>query len=135
MRKINEIHLHHSASNHVDHDDLQVIEKWHLARKFNSIGYHYFIDRKNGQLFFGREIEKAPASIRGRNDYAVAICLSGDFSKKNLLPNDKQMETLLKLLKNLLAIFDLKSSDIYGHNQVSNTLCPGFDMDYIRSFL
>lgn len=135
MRQIGEIHLHHSSSNYANHDNLAYIRKIHVDENgWSDVGYHYFINRR-GDINIARPIEKIPASIRGRNAHAIAICLSGNFAESGITPTARQVVNLTKLLLNLLAIFNLKPSDVYGHNELANTLCPGFNPDLIRSIL
>lgn len=134
MRAIKEVHLHHTATNYKSHDNIDIIRKWHKEKGWSDIGYTYFIDSRGG-LHLGRPIEKAPASIKGRNNYAIAIALSGSFKEKNLLPSEEQVETIVNLLKNLMAIFDLEVSDIYGHRELAITICPGFNAKMIRNLL
>lgn len=75
MRKINKVILHCSDSDYANHDDIKVIKEWHLARKFNDVGYHYFI-RKDGLIQKGRDITIIGAHCKGQNKSSIGICLS-----------------------------------------------------------
>jgi hypothetical protein len=135
MRKINQIHVHHTGSNYAQHDNVHTIRKWHVENNgWSDIGYTYFISQ-GGNLFLGRPIERIPASIRGHNNYAVAIALSGSFEQGRIHPRAGQIETLIDLLRNLLAIFDLKTSNVYAHRELANTLCPGFNIEPVKEVL
>lgn len=119
-RKITSIFLHCTASDSPSHDDVSVIQDWHLQRGFNDIGYHYLIN-KNGNIQTGRDIEKTPAAQRGHNANSIAICLHGlkDFT-------EAQFESLRMLCNQINDYYD-KRIIIRGHKEVSNKSCPVVD--------
>jgi N-acetyl-anhydromuramyl-L-alanine amidase AmpD len=130
MRQINKIIVHCSDSDINAHDHINTIERWHLERGFNGVGYHFFI-RRNGDLQLGRPIEKPGAHARGSNSYSIGICLHG----REIFTNG-QLDTLKKLCKNYMRVFDLKVTDIIGHYEInSRKTCPNLDMVKFREEL
>jgi len=119
-RKVTKIYIHCSASDNPEHDDIKVITRWHLARRFKWVGYHYFITSQ-GEVQKGRDLEKMPAAQKGHNKDSIAICVSGlsSFTEKSLFA-----------LKQLcLDIDDEYDSQVtfHGHCEVSAKRCPVFD--------
>ena len=60
MREINKIIVHCSATREGENFEVAEIRKWHLARGFNDIGYHFYIDLY-GEIHKGRDISKIGA--------------------------------------------------------------------------
>jgi hypothetical protein len=71
-RKIHRVFLHCSASDYAHHDNVATMTKWHLARGFKEVGYHFFI-QKDGTLEYGRDVEKTPAAQKRHNLNTLAI--------------------------------------------------------------
>ncbi len=120
-RKVHHVFIHCSASDRPEHDNIETIRQWHLARGFSDVGYHYFI-RKDGTLEKGRPLEKTPAAQKGHNRHTIAICLHGLKIEKF---TDAQKETLLKLCKTIDAAYD--NISFHGHCEVSAKACPVID--------
>lgn len=130
MRKIETIHIHYSATDYAHHDNIAFIRKVHVKeRKWSDIGYNYFIDKKGG-VFIGRPISRSPASIKGYNFGAVAICVSGLTGI-----TEKQKESLIKLVQNLVTIFGITEENILRHRDLADTLCPSFDINFLKEAL
>lgn len=130
MRVISGIIIHCSDSDIKKHDDISIIREWHIQRGFNDVGYQIFI-KKNGVAQLGRPVEKIGAHCRGENNYTIGICLSGrsKFTKK-------QIKEAAKWVKHYMAIFELGSKDVYGHNEFnSKKTCPNIDMTEFRGLL
>lgn len=141
MRKIKEIHLHCSASLWGNAEE---IARWHVARGWDGIGYHAVIlnsfpfhallrEKKpdlesDGMVEYGRVVDLAPASVKGRNKHALAVCLvgMGKYSKK-------QLASTHMLVAAWSVQYGISPNQIYGHCELdSSTLCPLFDMDEFR---
>ena len=118
-RKVNQVFLHHSASDLPEHDDISVIRKWHLERGFKDVGYHYFITM-NGLIQAGRPLEKIPAAQKGHNKNTIAICLSGE-----AFFSDRQKASLVFICNRINENYD--NITFHGHKEVGNTLCPAYD--------
>ena len=76
MRKITEIILHCAATPEGKDFTVADIDRWHRARKFNGIGYHYVIYR-DGTVHAGRPVERSGAHCTGHNAQSVGVCYIG----------------------------------------------------------
>lgn len=132
--------------------EVQEFTKWHLARGWSGIGYHYvvlngrpfsdvaFIDFLDGQIQPGRHLDDDPifsrdergAHVAGRNSESIGICLVGRTKF-----TDKQLVVSKTLLLSLANRFSLGIRDILGHYEDPNTekTCPNIPMDAYREFL
>lgn len=129
MRKISTIIIHCAATKPSMDIGLKEIEKWHLERGFNSVGYHYII-RRNGQIENGRPKDRAGAHTQGHNANSIGICLVGGISEKgapeaNFTRNQwKSLERLIRILK-----ADFPWVTVHGHNEFTKAkACPSFDV-------
>lgn len=133
------VHIHCSDSSF---GSKVVIEGWHRAKKWREIGYHFVINNcyedskdirlrlpdfdRDGKIEEGRDLDRQPASIKGFNKDAIAICLVG----KDTFTG-KQFESLVTLIKELKTRFQIIS--IVGHYELDDKkTCPDIDMDYLR---
>lgn len=127
MRKINFIIVHCSATQEGRNVDVAEITKWHKARGFNTIGYHYVI-YLDGSIHPGRPETQIGAHCQGRNTDSIGVCYIGGLDK-NGKPKDtrtlKQKESLLNLLKDLKKRFP--NAKICSHRDFANKACPCFD--------
>jgi len=118
MRKINQIHIHCSATRKIV--NAETIRKWHTSepRNWSDIGYHFVI---TNQIEVGRILERVPASARGHNSNAIAICYAGGLNPQTGEPEDtrtpRQKELLIKLIKRLKTKFP--NASIHGHRDLS----------------
>ncbi|WP_297438933.1 N-acetylmuramoyl-L-alanine amidase [uncultured Clostridium sp.] len=112
----NTIYIHHSVQN----IEIQNIHTLHLKNGWAGMGYHYFID-KAGIIYKGRDDDKIGAQAKNNNINSLGVCLQGDFEEDIL--GDVQRDSLLKLLRYLT--LKNKIVDIRGHEEVTETLCPG----------
>ena len=127
MREVNSIHIHHSGTDYAHHDYVAFIRKIHVKQNgWRDVGYNYFINQK-GHLFICRPINQSPASIKGHNFGAIAICVSGASGI-----NDDQKSTLIKLCRNLVSIFNIDEKNILRHKDLADTLCPNFDINFLK---
>ena len=110
------IYIHHSVKN----IEIQNIHTLHLENGWAGMGYHYFID-KAGIIYKGRDDEKIGAQAKNNNINSLGVCLQGDFEEDIL--EKVQRDSLLKLLRYLT--LKNKIIDIRGHEEVTETLCPG----------
>jgi N-acetyl-anhydromuramyl-L-alanine amidase AmpD len=121
MRGIDLIVVHCSDSDNPAHDDVSVINQWHLERGFSGVGYHYFI-KNNGDIQKGRPDEKIGAHVKGCNKSSLGVCLHGRkrFTKE-------QFKSLQTLLVKLIIEYGLTSTSVKEHNKLDKTkTCPNF---------
>jgi len=121
------ITIHHSASGDVSVD---TIRQWHLKRGFVDIGYAWIV-RQNGDLEYGRPMNRRGAHVKYKNYRNLGICVTGHFERYS--PSEAQYSSLKTLLKFLCFAFNIPESNIYLHKDLANTVCPGkfFDRDRI----
>lgn len=134
MRPLKQIILHHSASKAGDHS-WEDIRKWHLARGWSDIGYHYGIvdDGDGWQTKVGRPVEIAGAHAKGFNADSIGICFEGNFDKHRMPQG--QIEVGIQLIARLVAKYGIALDAIKGHRDLPYaTACPGryFPMHQIR---
>lgn len=100
------------------------IHVWHKERDnpFDGIGYHYVI-RVDGVIENGRPEFWQGAHASGHNKNSIGICMIGtdEYSLD-------QWMALSELVNGILARYP--ESKVIGHNEVSNKICPGFDVQY-----
>ena len=116
-RHIDRVFIHCSASDNKNHDDINVIEDWHLDRGFDGVGYSFFI-KKDGTIQNGRELDRTPAAQKDHNKGTIAICLHGleHFT-------ETQFDSLIVLC---YSIAETYSVSFHGHCEVSSKTCPVF---------
>lgn len=126
-RSINLIIVHCSATKEGMDYTVADIKKWHLARKFSDIGYHYVIYR-DGSVHNGRDVNISGAHCEGYNSHSIGICYIGGLDKNGKPKDtrtDAQKTSLLKLLKTLKGMYP--KATIHGHKEYANKACPCFD--------
>ncbi|MFW5517356.1 MAG: N-acetylmuramoyl-L-alanine amidase [Segatella copri] len=126
-RNIREIIVHCSAT--PDGKDFTVddIRKWHKARGFSDVGYHYIVYR-DGSVHDGRSVHLVGAHCTNHNANSIGVCYIGGVATDGKTPKDtrtpQQKEALLTLLKQLKSLYP--QAKIYGHRNFSNKACPSF---------
>lgn len=126
------IHCSASAPNAVT--DVKVIDRWHRARGFLMVGYHWVI-KVDGTAEVGRPVDAIGAHVEGFNRTAIGICLVGGVDKAGV-PTDNFSEAQYATLRDLLETLRMKypSAVIQGHRDFPHVrkACPSFD---VRSWL
>lgn len=110
------------------------IDRWHRARGFEAIGYHYLIGR-DGSVVEGRPLETTGAHVKGHNTGSVGICLvgglwpdgrdsaRGDSFGDHFTP--AQDGALRRLIASLQTTYPAITT-VVGHNDLAPRGCPGF---------
>ena len=128
MRQINEIIVHCAATREGRDFTVEDITRWHKARGFATIGYHYVIYR-DGSIHEGRPLEQIGAHCVGHNKHSIGICYIGGCASDGKTPKDtrtpEQKEALLSLLRRLKARFP--NATIHGHRDFAAKACPSYD--------
>lgn len=109
--------LHHAEASQASVED---INRWHLARNFNGIGYHYYI-RKDGSIYRGRPEWSIGAHAIGANDWSIGVCCEGAYMTETMPA--VQLSALKALLRDIMARNGRLS--LVRHKDVSETDCPG----------
>lgn len=128
MRIIDKIIVHCSAT--ADGKDFTVadITRWHKARGWRTIGYHYVIYR-DGSIHEGRNIAEQGAHCLGQNAHSIGVCYIGGCAADGKSPKDTrttaQRKALVELLRRLKAQFP--KATIHGHRDFAAKACPSFD--------
>jgi len=153
--------IHHSLTNDGVTVSWQAIRQYHMSYHYNGkiitkdeaielakqnkqiespwsdIGYHYGVELVNfkHEILVGRMMNKVGAHTTGENYDSLGICFIGNFDVIEITP--EQWLLGIHLVRSLLEVFNLKSDDVYGHNQFSTKTCPGrlFDLDAFRGAL
>lgn len=119
QRRVSKVFIHCSASDDLDHDNVETIRSWHLARGFSDIGYHFVVSFE-GDILVGRDIELSPATQKGHNTGSIAICVAG---LRNF--TIEQMQAVIDLCMEIDNALDVT---FHGHCEVSRLKsCPVFD--------
>ena len=127
MRKITKIIVHCADTPEGRDDKAADIRRWHKARGFNDIGYHYVVDL-DGTIEPGRDVTIAGAHTTGYNADSIGVCYIGG-ADTDMKPKDTRTEeqkTALRLLLKYL-VQKYPGAKIYGHRDFANKSCPSFD--------
>lgn len=128
MRKIEEIIVHCTATKEGQNFKAADVDKWHKAKGWKGIGYHYLIDL-DGTIEKGRPEEEVGAHCSGRNKKSIGVCYVGGVDNDNK-PKDtrtkEQKDALWKLLVELIKKYP--DATIHGHNEFAAKACPSFDV-------
>lgn len=128
-RYITKIIVHCSATPEGKDYTTEDIRKWHIARGFSDIGYHYVIYR-DGSIHKGRDEKITGAHCTGQNTCSIGVCYIGGVADdgKNT-PKDtrtlQQKNSLVALLKDLRHKYP--QAKIYSHRDFAAKACPSFD--------
>ena len=134
MRQIKEIILHCSATPEGKDYTVDTIRKWHKARGFNDIGYHFIIYR-DGSVHLGRPVQQIGAHTTGHNAHSIGICYIGGCAKDGRTPKDtrtyEQKMSLYKLIDDLLTLYP--TATLHGHYEFANKACPSFRIETFKN--
>lgn len=128
MRKITKIIVHCTATPEGKNYTVDTIRKWHIAKGWSDIGYHYII-YLDGSVHKGRDEKIVGAHCLGQNANSIGVCYVGGVATDGKTPKDTRTEaqkrSLIDLLKKLKAKYPKAS--IFGHRDFAAKACPSFD--------
>lgn len=128
IRNIKEIIIHCSDTPEGKDFTVDDIRKWHLARNFSDIGYHYVIYR-DGSVHEGRDVNISGAHCTNHNSISIGVCYIGGRAAVGATPKDTRTEaqkkSLIDLLKKLEKLYP--NATIHGHCEFAVKACPSFD--------
>lgn len=126
MRNLTDIVLHCSATEPTMDVGSWEIRKWHMAKGWKDIGYHFVI-RLNGEIEQGRAIEIPGSHVQGHNATTIGVCYVGGVRKRRATDtfNRAQELAFAGLVANLRRIYG--PLEVMGHNDYTNKkACPSF---------
>lgn len=126
MRKIDKIIIHCSATKEGKYFDVEDIDRWHKARGFKCVGYHYVV-LLDGTIQEGRPIGQIGAHCKGYNKNSIGICYIGGLDENGKVKDTRtseQKESLVNLITELKNKFP--EATIHGHREFANKACPVF---------
>ena len=127
-RSINEIIVHCSATPDGKDYTVAEIRKWHLARGFSDIGYHYVVYR-DGSVHNGRSVNLIGAHCTGHNSHSIGVCYIGGLDRNGKTAKDTrttaQKSALVKLIRELKSLYP--RATVHGHMEYANKACPCYD--------
>lgn len=132
LTSVDFIVVHCSATGPKRDPDVAEIDRWHRARGFVKVGYHFVI-RRAGLIEAGRPLTERGAHAEGFNDRSVAICLAGGTDGTAAQrPQANFTELQLAALRALLDTLQAKypQAQVLGHRDLPGVkkACPSFDV-------
>ena len=129
MRKINLIIVHCSATQEGKDFTVDDITRWHKARGFKTIGYHFVIYR-DGSIHKGRDVSEIGAHCVGHNANSIGVCYIGGLAADGKTPKDTRTDAQKSSLRELVAKLkaEYPGITVHGHNEFANKACPCFDV-------
>jgi N-acetylmuramoyl-L-alanine amidase len=122
--------LHCSATRACQDIGAKEIRRWHMAKGWKDIGYHFVI-RLDGRIEKGRALTSIGSHVAGHNGNSVGICLVGGLDDAAWQPastyTSKQWSALKVLLTQILTAYP--NAKILGHRDFKGVAkaCPCFD--------
>lgn len=131
MRKITHIVIHCSATPEGREVSVKEIDRWHRARGFAKIGYHYVI-HLDGSISTGRSEREVGAHVSGHNATTIGVCYVGGVDADNVNKAEDtrtpaQKEAMERLVRELLSRYP--NAEVLGHRDFPGVAkaCPSFD--------
>ncbi len=131
--------VHHSAHDDVDSAEtlsgtarlIRSMQESHIRdRDWADLAYHYVIDPK-GRVWEGRSIkyQGAHAGNETLNRGNIGIVLMGDFEETS--PTTAAVANLIALVSHLCRTHGIPPNQIYGHQDLNPTKCPGRHLEMV----
>ena len=128
MRTVTLFIVHGSAVRPGQRSSASDIDRWHRARGWKSVGYH-FIVRRDGSVETGRPVGEVGAHCQMHNRHSIGICYEGGLNEVGEPADTRtpaQKESLRRLLKELHERFP--KAVVVGHHDLNPMkACPCFD--------
>jgi N-acetylmuramoyl-L-alanine amidase len=138
MRKWQALIIHHSAS--AQTTKIAEVDKWHRARGFAGIGYHYFVEiatanlhgsmSSRGHLKAARSDTKIGAHCLGMNDKALGLCVAGNYETGAM--SEAIYQDVLAAVCHICKTYHIPASQVFGHRDKYATACPGKNFPLTR---
>lgn len=120
--------IHCSATPRGRHHTAADIDRWHRARGFKCIGYHYVV-QLDGTVEKGRPEGRMGAHCLGHNRGTIGVCYIGGLETDGHTPADtrtpQQRQALTALVTTLRTRYP--GMKVWGHRDFAAKACPSFD--------
>lgn len=128
MRKIDKIIIHCTATPEGRGVTVADVTRWHKARGFRTIGYHYLI-YMDGSVHQGRPLAEVGAHCTGHNARSIGVCYVGGCDRE-MRPKDTRTPAQRVALRKLVAELQRRfpGASIHGHREFAAKACPSFDI-------
>jgi N-acetylmuramoyl-L-alanine amidase len=129
MREITHIVVHCTATPEGRQHTAADVRRWHKARGWRDIGYHWLI-RLDGTTEPGRAESQVGSHVAGHNAKSIGVVYVGGIDKDTFKPKDtrtpEQKAAMLNLLKDLKTRYP--KARILGHRDFPSVpkACPSF---------
>lgn len=129
LKYIDLVIVHCSATRPGQDIGVKDIRRWHKARGWDDVGYHYVITR-DGLVENGRHLKVVGAHCRGKNRRSVGICLIGGINERGKPDANFTMTQYLALRALLVELEGTLPTKlkVAGHREFSSKACPSFDV-------
>ncbi len=128
MRTITLIIIHCSAVRPGQQSSAQDIDRWHKARGWKGIGYHYVV-RRDGTVESGRPLEQVGSHCRYHNRHSIGVCYEGGLNEAGQFADTRtpeQKRAMRLLITALCKRFP--RALVVGHHDLNHMkACPCFD--------
>lgn len=125
----NKIVLHHNGGSDkfpladTSHHTFEQIERDHLSKGWEGVGYHYVVVLKTGKIYRGRPEKIHGAHTRGQNKSSIGIMVVGNFDVT--LPTEEQESSLRWLLRDVGARWGITPDNVFPHRKFASKTCFG----------
>lgn len=126
-RRIDKIILHCTATPEGVDYTVDQIRRWHIARNFNDIGYHFVIYR-DGSVHKGRPVNIVGAHCTGQNTNSIGVVYVGGCATDGKTPKDTRTQAQITALREIVAKLqqEFPGATVHGHYEFANKACPSF---------
>ena len=129
MRTIKYIVIHCAATKEGQSFDIKDVDRWHKARGWKGVGYHFFI-KLTGVVQLGRDISEVGAHVGGYNSHSIGICYCGGLDRNGTPKDtrtDEQKMSLIAIIRELKDKFP--NAIVQGHKDFPGVAkaCPSFN--------
>lgn len=131
MRTITLIIVHCTATKQGQHFTTADVDRWHRAKGWKGIGYHYLV-LLDGTIQQGRPEDMIGSHCLNHNKYSIGVCYVGGLDA-NGHPKDTRTEAQKQSLRTLLQQLKSKYPNalIVSHHTFNpQKACPCFDAEH-----
>lgn len=148
--KTDHIQIHHTVGDYGTPAKWKALHNRRIQQGQRGVPYSYLV-LDDGTIYLGRGMENSHGGVKDSltnraNQRSVAIAFNGDMRQPGK-PTDAALNAAVRLVKDIMATYDLDVSKVIGHNEVPlysggkptgktyATACPSIDMDKFRRAL